>query len=157
MKTLVLGLGNDLFSDDGVGILAARALKENLIGMADVVESSLSGLALLDILMGYERAIVIDAIRTTLQPPGTISELTPADFDAAYAPSPHYTGLPELLAIADQMDLDFPKDIRIFAVEVMDTHTVGGDLTEPVEKALPLLIERVQAHVEACCGQFAHT
>jgi hydrogenase maturation protease len=157
MKTLVLGLGNDLLSDDGVGILAARALKENLIGIADVVESSLSGAALLDILMGYERAIVIDAIRTTLQPPGTISELTPADFDAVPAPSPHYTGLPELLAIAHQMDLDFPKDIRIFAVEVMDPHTVGGDLTEPVKKALPLLIERVQAHVETCCGQVAHT
>lgn len=157
MKTLVLGLGNDLLSDDGLGILAARALKEKLNGLADVVESSVSGVALLELFLGYERAIVIDAIRTTLQPPGTISELTPSDLDSVMAPSPHYAGLPEVLALADRLDLDFPKDIKIFAMEIADPYTVGGDLSEPVKKALPELIQRVEAHVRERCGEVTHT
>ena len=53
MKTLVLGLGNELLSDDGVGILAVRRLKETYKGQADIVETSLHGLALLDLFIGH--------------------------------------------------------------------------------------------------------
>jgi len=144
MKTLVLGLGNELLSDDAVGILAARALQEKVRGQAHVVASSLSGMALLDFLVGYERAIIIDAIHTGRCPPGTICELRPADLDFVIAPSPHYAGLPELLAVAKQLKLDFPKEIKIFALEVEDPYTIGGKLTPRVEQALPILIERVQ-------------
>jgi hydrogenase maturation protease len=78
VKILILGLGNELLSDDAVGILAARVLKERLGDKADVVESSLSGMALLDLLVGYERAILIDAVKTGRTPPGTICGTQPS-------------------------------------------------------------------------------
>lgn len=147
MKTLVLGLGNELLSDDAIGILAARALKEKLNKEADVVESSLSGLALLDLFVSYERAIVIDAVKTGRCPPGTIYELSPADLDSVVAPSPHYAGLPELLALAKRLGLDFPKEIKIFALEVEDPYTIGGGLSAPVRAALDELVQRVYTQV----------
>ncbi|MCS7197085.1 MAG: hydrogenase maturation protease [Candidatus Bipolaricaulota bacterium] len=146
-KILVLGLGNELLSDDAVGILATRVLKERLQERADVVESALSGMALLECLIGYERAIIIDAVKTGKSPPGTIVELSPADLGAVLAPSPHYAGLPELIAAAQALQLDFPKEIQIFAIEVEDPYTIGGELSPAVAHALPKLIQRVEEQV----------
>lgn len=146
-KTLVLGLGNDLLSDDAVGILAARKLKEECGDQAEVIESSLSGLALLELFVGFEKAIIIDAIQTGKSSPGTIYELKPADLGSVFAPSPHYTGLPELLALAKELELDFPLEIRIFAMEVADPHTIGGGLTGPVAGAFGNLIDKVKGQL----------
>ncbi len=152
MKILILGLGNELLRDDAVGILAARVLKERLKDKADVVESSLSGMALLDLLTGYERAILIDAVKTGRTPPGTISELSPADLGTVAAPSPHYAGLPELIATAQALNLDFPKEIKIFAIEVADPHTIGRGLSPMVAQALGKLIHQVERQVAQWLG-----
>lgn len=156
MKTLVLGLGNELLSDDAVGIFAARALKEKLSDKVDVIESSLAGLALLDFFIGYERVIVIDAVKTGRRPPGTIYELSPEDLDSVMAPSPHYAGLPELLAVAKQLNLDFPKEIRIFALEVEDPYTIGGGLSAPVRETLKELVQRVYTQIERWHKEATH-
>lgn len=152
-KTLILGLGNEFLSDDGVGILAARMLKQELYDQADVVDSSLAGLALLDYFIGYERAIVIDSVKTGRCPPGTIHELSPVDLDSVVAPSPHYAGLPEMLAVAEKLKLNFPKQVKIFALEVEDPYTIGSRLSPPVRKALKELIQRVRAQMECWQGE----
>ena len=148
MKTLVLGLGNDILADDAVGVLAARALTDKVNGRADVKETSEHGIALLDHLLGYERAILIDAIQTGSHEPGTILEIDPASLSAVYAPSPHYAGLPELLAIAEGLKLDFPRHFRIFAVEVADPLTIGGAMTPAVRAAIGDLCGRVRAALD---------
>lgn len=147
MRTLVLGLGNELLGDDGVGALAARALKAPLEACADVdvVESPLCGVALLDLLLGYDRALILDAIMTGRHPPGTIIELGPEDLDPVCAPSPHYAGLPEIFSIAERLALKFPQDIRILAVEVEDPYTLGAGLSSCVARALETLVRRVWA------------
>lgn len=147
MKTLILGLGNELLADDALGILAARRLRGELAGVADVLESSLSGVALIELLVGYERVILIDAIQTGENPPGTIRKLTPADLDCVFAPSPHYAGIPELIALATQLDLDFPNEIVIYAMEVTDTCSLGGPLSPAVRNSLGDLIDRVKQDV----------
>ena len=146
-RTLVLGLGNELLSDDAVGILAARHLREALSEQADVIESSLSGVALMELFVGYDCAIIVDAVQTGEFPPGAIREFTPADLDRVLAPSPHYAGIPEILALARQLELDFPKDIRILAIEVADATTIGGGLSPAVAAALPDLIAKVRSQV----------
>lgn len=143
MNILVLGLGNDLIADDGLGIIAARQLRYKLSTVADVEETSECGLALLECFIGYEYAIVADAIQTGKVPPGTIQQWVPADLDALVAPSPHYTGLPELIALAEQMQLDYPQEIKIISMEAEDTCTIGKGLTEPVKNALPIFEEMI--------------
>ena len=144
MKTLILGLGNDILADDAVGVLAARALKDELGDAAVVSETAEHGMALLDHLIGYERVILLDAIQTGEHPPGTVIELDPSELSAVYAPSPHYAGLPELLAVARQLELDFPQRFRIFAVEIVDPRTIGGEMTPAVRDAVPELCWRVR-------------
>lgn len=144
MKILILGLGNELLGDDAVGVLAARALKERLQDKADVIESSLSGMALLDLFIGYEQAIIIDAVKTGRNPPGTIYELSPTDLSTVLAPSPHYAGLPELIVTAQRLHLDFPTEIKIFAIEVEDLYTIGEKLSPAVARALGELVQRIE-------------
>jgi hydrogenase maturation protease len=148
LKTLVLGLGNDILADDAVGVLAARALADRRSATVDVQETAEHGMALLDHLIGYERVILIDAIQTGSNEPGTILEIDPASLSAVYAPSPHYSGLPELLAVAEQLELDFPKHFRIFAVEIADALTIGGAITPAVREAIPGLCDRVRAALD---------
>ncbi|MBI1387840.1 MAG: hydrogenase maturation protease [bacterium] len=145
MKTLILGLGNDFIADDGAGVEAARLLEGELRGLDDVevMECALSGAALLDILIDYDRVILIDAVKTGQVKPGTISELWLEDLGEVIAPSPHYAGLPELLALARQLELNFPREFVIFAVETEDPYTIGGAMTEPVRAALPEVVSVV--------------
>ena len=66
-RILVLGLGNDILGDEAVGLLAARRLRALLPESVDVVESGGGGLDLLDVLEGYDRAILLDSILTGLR------------------------------------------------------------------------------------------
>jgi hydrogenase maturation protease len=151
MRILVLGLGNDLLTDDAVGILAARDLKRELDGTpgVTVLESPLHGVALLDLFVGHDKAIVLDAIQSGRASPGTITELRPSDLGGVKAPSPHFAGLPELLVLARELDLEFPEAIVIFAVEVADQRTIGGTLSAPVRQALPELVSKASALVRS--------
>lgn len=146
MKTLVLGLGNDLIADDGVGIEAARQLRVLLDGVpnVDVHECSLCGIALLEEFIDYDRVILIDAVKTDKSPVGEITKLRLEDLGVVLAPSPHYAGLPELLALAKELELDFPKEFVIYAIEVEDPFTIGAGMTDGIKRALPRLLERVQ-------------
>lgn len=141
---MVLGLGNELLADDGVGLLIIREFTKEYKGQAELVECTVSGLALLEYFIGFDKAIVVDAIHTGKQPAGTIYELVPSDLGEVYAPSPHYTGLPEMMALAKQLELQFPADIKIFAMEIADPYTIGGPLTESVRGAMEGLIMKIK-------------
>ena len=148
MRTLVLGLGNELAADDAVGLLVARAVREQGIDAADVIETSASGMALIEIFDGYDRAIVVDSIRTGRNPPGTITELTLEQIGHVVAPSLHQAGLPELAAVAERLGLKFPSEIRVLAVEVQDPYTLGGAVSTAVAAAVDELAQRVRARLE---------
>ena len=148
MATLVLGLGNELAGDDAVGVLVARALREELGGSADVVESSAAGMALIEVFAGYDRAVVVDSIVTGRNPPGTITEMGLAEVGRVVAPSLHHAGLPELAAVAERLGLGFPSQTRVFAVEVVDPYTLGAALSEPAACAIGELVRRVRDQIQ---------
>jgi hydrogenase maturation protease len=143
MKILVLGLGNELLADDAIGVLAARELEPRLGAQADVAASSLHGLALLDVLAGYDAAVIVDAVRSGRHPVGTVFEIDPAQLAPVPVPSPHFAGLPEMLELARQLEMRFPERLRIVAVEVRDPFTIGGAMTPEVRQALPEICEYV--------------
>ena len=155
MRTLVLGLGNELAGDDAIGVLVARAVRQDIAGAADVVESSASGMALIEIFAGYDRAVVVDSIRTGRNPPGTVTELGLADVGRVVAPSLHHAGLPELAAVAERLGLGFPAETRVLAVEVMDPYTMGAALSEPVADAVGELARRVRDQLERWASEDA--
>lgn len=149
VKTLVLGLGNDLLTDDAIGLLVTREVARRLAGdpAVDVRETTEMGLALLDFLVGYERVILVDSIQTGRCPPGTIHDLSPAGLKQLTGRTPHFLGIGETLALGRQLGLAMPRQLRILAVEVGDPFTLGTELTPPLQRALPSIVEVVLAAV----------
>jgi len=155
MKTLVLGLGNDLLGDDAVGVMAVRELGRRLPdGAVDLCETALHGLALMDFFIGYERAIIIDAIITGQHPVGTVLTLQPGDFAPVAGPSPHYTGLPEVMALARAMKIPFPSEIAILAVEILGPTVIGARPSAAILAALPDVVDRVTATLDRWSAPF---
>jgi hydrogenase maturation protease len=157
VRTLVLGLGNEYAGDDAAGVLAVRALREAASGDADVVESASSGLALLEVFAGYDRAVVVDSIRSGRNAPGTIVELALAEIGHVAAPSLHQAGIPELAAVAERLGLRFPLQTRVLAIEVAELPTFGAPLSEPVAAALPELARRVEEQLERWAAEDARS
>lgn len=145
-ETLLLALGNDLLGDDGVGLMAARALRPDYGDSVDILECGEAGLALVELLEGYRRAILLDAVVTGRKAPGAIIEFTPADFQTVIAPSPHYAGLPEALELARRLGVAFPEDLRILALEVENPYEFReNELTPPVAEAFPAYVRAIRA------------
>ena len=140
--TLVLALGNDILGDDGVAFAAAERIEALLGAEVAVVRSSEAGLALIELLEGYRRALLLDAVVTGGAPVGTIHEFGPEDFRKITAPSPHYAGLPEVLALAERLEIPLPRELRILALEVEDPYTIREGLTPEVDAAVPALVMR---------------
>ena len=153
-RILVLGLGNDILGDDAVGLLVARRLRVLLPGAVEVLECGGGGLELLDALEGYDRALLIDAIMTGKHPPGTILEFSDADFKKDDAPSPHYAGLPTVIRLAESLGIHFPQPFQVVAVEVENPYEVAEGLSEPVERAIPAVVERAEAIIRAWLSDF---
>jgi hydrogenase maturation protease len=153
-KTLVLGMGNAILTDDGVGIhvvraAAARSSPEN---GAIFAETSVGGLRLLDLLVGYERVILIDAIQTGGGRPGRVYRLGLHDLQASlHSGSTHDLSLPGALALGRGIGMALPKDedTVIVAVEVADVLVFGDECTRAVADAIPRAVELVLAELEA--------
>ena len=142
--TVVLALGNDILGDDAVGFHAARSLRAEFAEGVDVVETGEAGLALLDHLEGYDRAIILDAIATGKCPAGSVLTWAREDFKDIVSPSPHFSGLPELIHLAERVGMHFPKDIRVLAMEVDNPTVFRESLTPEAQKALPDLVARAR-------------
>jgi len=145
MKTLVLGLGNSILTDDGVGLrVAAEIDKRNAWPGVTVVRSELGGLNLLELLVGYDKAIILDAIHTKDGKPGQIYKLNEASAEASHhANSAHGIDFKGVIELGRRLGLDLPDEFVIFAIEAADTTSFGERLTPAVERAVPLCVEEV--------------
>jgi hydrogenase maturation protease len=147
MRMLVLGLGNELLGDDALGVLTVRRLSGELPDWVELAETSMYGLAMLDVILGHSHLIVIDAIKTGRWPVGTVVEIDPNGLGAVAAPSPHFSGLPEMQAIAHKLQLDFPDQIAVYAVEIEDGTCFGAPMNPAVAGAMEELTRKVKNQV----------
>jgi len=140
MKTLVMGLGNPILSDDGVGLKVAAGIKA-AIDRPDVsiLETELGGINLLELLVGYDRAIIVDAIKTRKGKPGHIYKLKPDSLAGTrHTNSTHGIDFAATLELGKRLGMDLPKDIIIFAIEAEDVHTFSEDCGLQVKRAIPV-------------------
>jgi len=144
-RTLLLGLGNDILSDDGVGLRVAAAIEKRLTDRTNVtvVSTTEMGLSLLDQIVGFDDLVIVDAVQTPQGSPGSVHEIDGNALASLPAVSPHFLGLGEVLALGRKLGLAVPDRVRIFAIEVQDPFTVSTDLTPSLESALPSIVDRV--------------
>ncbi len=145
MKTLILGLGNPLLTDDSVGLRVAQEL-ENKLSQPEVtvLQSTASGLDLLDLVIGFDRLIIIDAIQTKKGKAGQIYRLEIPDLDfSRHVACPHDVNLATALELGKRLGLAVPREVVIFAIEVVEVATFSEECTPEVEQAIPLATEMV--------------
>jgi hydrogenase maturation protease len=143
-KTLILGLGNPILTDDGVGVHVVRAVQKARPqnGMA-CAEASVGGLRLLDALTGYERVVLVDAIQTHDGRPGDVYRLHLDDVQGSlHSGSTHDLSLAGALAVGRRLGMELPGDdaIVIVAIEVADVLTFGETCTPVVTDAIPAAV-----------------
>lgn len=145
MKTLVLGLGNPILSDDGAGIRVAHEVANQLNNpQVTVAETSAAGLSLLDSIVGYDQVVIIDAIQTKEGHAGQIYRMEPENFSLTkHFSSPHQINLVTALELGKILDLAMPQKITIFAIEAKDISTFSEKCTTEVEQAIPKLAKMV--------------
>ena len=135
---MILGLGNQLLCDDGVGIYIVREIKKQ-IKKANIVveEASIGGLELLDRLQGYDKAILIDAVVTEKNPVGKLIKMKPEDLPSGSATTRHHVGLSEALDLGKKLGMHLPKEIVIYGVEASDTRTFNETCTPQLAERIP--------------------
>ena len=140
MKTLVLGLGNPLLGDDGVGWRVAEAVARKAKGKAAEVDCHAGGgLSLMERLVGFERAILIDAADLRHGPPGSVYAFALTDLAnpfAGHLGSAHETSLSTALEVGRALGTPLPGQVTVVAVESPDVYDFSDSLTEPVAAAV---------------------
>lgn len=147
MKSIVLGIGNPIIGDDGVGFRVIEALETDPpAGDVTLTACDVSGLAILDLIVDYDRAVLVDAIQTVNGVPGTIYRLGLADFNTTkHTISAHDMDLPSALELGKKLNLKVPEAISIVAIEIPDAYVFSHDLTPPVLAAVPEAVKLVRA------------
>jgi hydrogenase maturation protease len=142
-KTLVLGVGNLLLSDDGVGVHTIRRLQEvaQLPEEVQVLDGGTMGLDLLYYLEGVSHLLIVDAVETG-GPPGTLTRIAGEQVPAylSLKMSPH-VGLPDMLFAAKLRDL-YPEEVVVWGVQP-ETIEVGLDLSPSVAAQVDVLVEKI--------------
>jgi hydrogenase maturation protease len=145
-KTIVIGLGNPILTDDGVGVKVIYEL-EKAIGTVlpeniTLTEASVGGLRLMELLIGYDRVILVDAMFTKdTGKSGTIHHLTLDDLQeispTQHSASAHDTSLVTALEAGRRLGFHIPNIFSIYAIEVENILEFSEIPTPAVAAAIP--------------------
>lgn len=141
MKTLVIGLGNPILGDDGVGWQIASELQRLKSLPADVTIECLGigGISLMEALIDYDRAIIIDSIITHRAPIGKVNLYRLEELpnpSSGHMSSAHDTSFHEALMMGRSLGAHLPEDISIVTVESQKVYEFSEELTPAVRAAV---------------------
>ena len=144
-RTLIVGVGNPILSDDGVGIHVARKLRDLGLEGVDVEELPASGLELLDMVLGYDRVVIVDAIVTDEGRPGEFHVLEENAFErTVHGSTPHGINIATALAMGRKIVPEkMPKEVFFVAIEAEDIVNVSESMTPAVAAAIPSRVDRI--------------
>lgn len=154
MKTLIVGLGNPILGDDGVGWKVAEEVKKQIPPDApvDVICLSLGGLGLMEHLIGYQRAILIDSFMVGANDElGAIlilklSELP--NYSALHTSSTHDTSLQNAIELGRAMGAQLPDEVEVVGIATENIQDFSEELSPPVAQVVPLAVKFVMELLE---------
>ncbi len=144
MTTLVLGMGNPILSDDGLGLVVAHRLRElPMPSDVEVAESEVGGLRLLELVRGFTKVVIIDALRSGAMP-GEIRRVDADEFRGGHRyGSAHSIHLGTVLELGHDLGYPMPDEVVVYTVEALDVETFGETLSEPVAAAAARVVELI--------------
>jgi hydrogenase maturation protease len=142
-KTLLIGVGNEYRSDDGVGLMVVRAIREKQLSSVIVKEESGEGAALMEAWQGFQNVIVVDAVSSGAKP-GTVfridahTETVPKKF---FHYSTHAFSVSEAIELARAMNI-LPTKLAVYGIEG-NNFTAGTAVSVLVQQAAHKIIDQI--------------
>jgi len=149
MKTILIGLGNPILGDDGVGWKVAEEISRMELFKSKSVEVdclSVGGLTLMERLVGYNRAILVDALQTGEHPLGSVILIRLEDLPdhiAGHMTSVHDVNLKTALQLGREMGAQLPEQIYVVGIEAQHVYDISEDLSPIILSAVPNAIQYV--------------
>jgi len=145
MRTIVVGVGNPILQDDGVGLHVITALRRHHLDPDITLESAYTGgMNLLDIIRRYEKVILVDAMKQNGCKAGEVKRFFLPDATSLHSSNPHEISLAEALLLARSLGEDIlPKEIIVIGIVVQDTFDFGEQLSKEVAAAVPIAVRMV--------------
>lgn len=145
MKTIVIGLGNPILGDDGVGWEVAGKVGQKLAGV-EVDCLAVGGISLMERLVGYDRAVLVDSIHSGQNPEGSVSsfpleEMT--DVAAGHLTSAHDTSLKTALQVGRLLGAHLPDEITVIAIETQEVYNISEALSPRISAAVPQAVQKI--------------
>ena len=146
--TLIIGLGNPILGDDGVGWKVVKRLS-GLLDPDSPVETdcvSCGGLSLMERMLGYQRVIIVDSMETGQSLEGCVRVFPLADLENRYAghsASAHDASLMTALEAAQSIGAEVPSRVDVVAIEAKNVYDFSEHLSPEVQKAVQLAAKEV--------------
>jgi hydrogenase maturation protease len=153
MRVLVLALGNPILCDDGVAFHVLERMRSRLPSVSDdlvIEEACTGGIDLLTFILDFDRVLILDAVLTRKDPPGTVNLFRVDELkESIHADSPHHTNFATAVELGHRLHPDrMPGEILIVGVEVDNILDFTEELTPAVEAAVPVAAGRALALLE---------
>ena len=151
-KTIILGVGNPILKDDGVGIHVAEELKKHIRKPGVTIDSAFTGgMNLLDMMIDHDRAILIDAVKIENKKLGDVGLFGLGELSALHTCNPHDVSLPQAIDLAKKLGENrIPNDIKVVGINIGELGCeFGEELSSEIAKAIPKAVELVKKEVES--------
>lgn len=146
----MLGIGNPVLTDDGIGIIVAREIAKRHIPGVDIDEATASGIEVMEMMLDYRKIVIVDATMFPDREPGEIMRLKEEDFShTVHGSSPHGVNLTTAIALGRKTSPErMPGEIVFIAMQAEDVSTFSEKMTAKVEKKLPDFIDLVVKEIK---------
>lgn len=144
---LILGLGNPILGDDGIGWEVVNQLS-NLINSPEVEfdQVSLGGISLMERMVGYHRVIIVDAMTTGQFETGSVQVFPHSTLPrplSGHLASAHDASLQEALQLGREIGAELPSEIQIVAIETPHVYDFSEELSLDAQQAVSIAIREV--------------
>jgi hydrogenase maturation protease len=149
-KILVLGIGNELLKDDGVGPRVVKKLQNFLpYKHIDYATSLVGGMELIEIMKGYDEAVIVDGMMTEGGVPGTVYFMShPLNKTTLHLSNAHDISFDTSVKLARQMGVSFPSRIYIIGIEIVEDRDFGESLSPELQEKYSEIFGTVAATIQ---------
>ena len=151
MKGVLVGLGNPIVGDDSIGIRVVEAIKDSKEipdNFTIIPDASLGGLPLVELIRGFDKAIIVDAVETRKAPPGSVKILNLSQYENSLHLSDfHNMDFFTALEFARQYYADVPNDITVIGIEIENKFEFSDELSENLAQKFPEIVRKVIEYI----------
>ena len=144
-KILVMGVGNEILTDDGIGPKLVKDLSRSLnLPNVDYNTAFLGGLDLLEFIVGYDTVVFVDAIKTAGGKPGDVYQFSPEDFrETLHLSNLHDVSFLTAIELGRQIKFEIPKTMVIIAIEIIEDLVFDDSFTPEIQEKYPAIRQHV--------------